>query len=238
LDKKKLAFAIGGLVIGFLPTFFLTRGYNRTAGLTSADSGAPSAGVSGAGDTSSPGAMVASVRETMERAKNNPNDFDAQIEAARTELKIQRFDGAIDYLKKAYQIDPKNLMASANIANLYFQQKNYLEAEKWYRIALQIKPDEAELLTELAATFIERDPPDPDKAIQSLQFALKIDPKSTHTLTHLTEAYLEKSDAKAAEETLARIRELDPKDEDIATLQTKVDELKAGKRITLDKDGR
>lgn len=176
---------------------------------------------------------MANVQATIKKAKDNPGDPQAQIEAAKMEYQIGRIKEAIDYLKQANKDEPNDLNTTAIIASLYFNQKDFANAEDWYKRALQIKPDEPELLTELGATFIERNPPDPDKAIGSIQLALKINAKDTHALAHLTEAYLLKKDAKSAEDTLGRIKEAEPNNQVISTLQAQIDALKSGKQVVL-----
>ena len=177
--------------------------------------------------------MMANVQATMKKAKDNPGDTQAQIDAAKMEYQIGRTKEAIDFLKQANQDDPKDLSTIEIIASLYFDEKDYTSAEDWFKRALMIKPDEPELLTELGATFIERSPPDPDKAIGSIQLALKINPKDAHALAHLTEAYLLKKDTKSAEDTLSRIKDADPSNKMISALQEQIDSLKSGKQVVI-----
>lgn len=219
MDSKKLLFGLVGLAAGFMISFSWTRSYNASkAG--PAPSQAPS------------GAPMASVREIIERAKNNPNDFEAQVAAAEQFLQINRIEGVIEYLSRAYSIDPKKATEREipqAIGQWYYEQKNYAEAEKWFRRALEYKPDDAQVLIELGATFIERDPPDPDKAIQYLGSALRLNPKDSHALTHLVEAHLKKKDLKGAEEALSRLKEADSKNENIASLQNQIEALRSAK---------
>ena len=60
------------------------------------------------------------------------------------------------------------------------KQKKYEEAEKWLNKAIEAEPNDPEAHVILAETFIKRQPPQPDKAIQELQRATKIDAKSAH----------------------------------------------------------
>jgi Flp pilus assembly protein TadD len=80
---------------------------------------------------------------------------------------------------------------------------------------------------------MQRQPPQPDKAIQELQKATRINPKDAHAVAHLVEAYALKKDAKSAEETLNQLKALEPTNNRIAVLQTLLADVKAGKPITL-----
>jgi tetratricopeptide (TPR) repeat protein len=225
--NKKIMVGSAGLVLGFIVSFLATREINRSgAGAVGAVASSPT--VSTGGEQ----AMMGQVRETIERAKNNPNDFSAQIAAARVYDQIGRTGETVEFLKRAYEINPteaNKLNIPPYIAQYYFDQKNYVEAEAWFRRALEGKPDDPDLLTEIGATFIERQPPDPDKAIQYIQSALKINPKDSHALRHLVEAYLRKKDARMAEEALNRLKEAEPNNQAISALQSQIEALKTSR---------
>jgi tetratricopeptide (TPR) repeat protein len=229
--KRQYVVGAIALLIAFWASFFWTRNVNKN-GISASPS--RSGGVPGqAAGVGGQQAAMGDVQATIKKAKDNPGDPQAQIDAAKMEYQINRIPEAIEYLKQAHKDDPKDLNTTAIIASLYFDQKNYAESENWYKQALEIKPDEPELLTELGATYIERNPPEPDKAIGSIQAALKINPKDTHALAHLTEAYLLKKDAHSAEDALGRIKDAEPSNQMIATLQAQIDALKSGKQVVL-----
>jgi tetratricopeptide (TPR) repeat protein len=235
VDKNKLLFGLIGLTFGFIISFFVTRYINENYIPPAAASqpGGQMSGASGASGTQG----APPVQAVLEKARNNPGDFKAQVEAAQSYYQIGMFPEAIEYLKKAQQIDPKHLAVTATIANLYFDAKNYAEAEAWYRRAAEIKPDEAGIYVEIAATLIQRDQPNPDKAIQEIERALKIDPKDTHALEHLIEAHLLKKDARSAEEVLGRLKQAEPDNRRIPALEGLIADLKAGRPVTIPKEG-
>jgi len=231
VNKNKYLFGLIGLTAGFLISFFWTQSYNKSTAVT-----APGSTGGAAGGQPNQQAMMANVSATLEKAKNNPKDFEAQVDAARTFFQIGRIAEAIEYLKKAHEIKPDDINVTANIGILYSEQKNFAEAEKYFRRAIEISPDEAELYVELGATFIQREPAEPDKAVEELQRALKIEPKNSHALGHLIEAYLLKKDARLAEETLARLRDAEPTSQKISSYQTLISDVKAGRAITVPKE--
>jgi tetratricopeptide (TPR) repeat protein len=225
--NKKIMVGSAGLVLGFIASFIATREINRSG--AGAVSSAPNAMRSAPAASPSEQAMMGQVRETIERARNNPNDFNAQIAAARVYDQIGRTAETVEFLKRAYEINPaeaSKLNITPYIAQYYFDQKNFAEAEAWFRRALENNPDDPDLLTEIGATFIERQPPDPDRAIQYIQSALKINPKDSHALRHLVEAYLRKKDARMAEEALNRLKEAEPSNQAISALQNQIEAIK------------
>ncbi len=236
VERNKYLFGLLGLIFGITLGFFGTRYINQSAAGTTP--GTQATGAMGAGGQGGQGgqgqeAQMASVRDTIEKAKKNPDDFDAQLGAAKTYFQIGRTTEAIEYLEKAYKIQPDNINVTANLGILHSEEKNYPEAEKWFRRALELDPQEDELYVELGATFIQRKPPEPDKAIEEIDRALKIKPKNGHALGHLIEAYILKKDAQMAENTLNRLKEAEPNNDRISIYQNLVSDLKAGKAVTL-----
>lgn len=235
MNKNKYLIGLIGLALGFIISFFLTQNYNKSNAAPAA-AGMPSGMAGGAGGQQ---AMMGQVAGVIEKAKNGPNDFQAQVEAAKVFNQIGRVAETVDYLKRAYAIDAtkfNELGAAGFLGQYYFEQKDYAEAETWFNRAIKADPKEADLYVALAETYVQRDPPQPDQAIVQLQQALGVDPKNGHALGHLVEAYALKKDARGAEETVKRLKETDPTNKRISVLETLVADLKAGKAVTIPKE--
>ena len=243
VDKNKYLVGFICLVIGFMVSYFWTSNYNKSNAPVAA-SGQP-AGMPGAGGAPNQQAMMAQVQQGIERAKSNPKDFQAQIAAARLFAQVGRDAETVEYLEKAYTINPAefikqsktDLEGALGFMGLYHaEQKKYEEAETWFDRALEANPNDSRVRVELATTFIQRQPPAPDKAIQELQLALKSNAKDAHALGHLIEAYALKKDARGAEEALNNLKAADPANQRLASLQNLVADLKAGKPVSLPKE--
>jgi len=236
--NKKLIIGASGLILGFAAGFFYTKSLNESGAGQVGAAGVKAAGPNAA-EGGNPQAMMANVKETIERAKNNPNDFNAQVDAARIYNQVGRVPETIEYLKKAYDLNKTEAGKqgiTSYVGQYYADQKNYDEAEKWYQRSLEANPDDRDVKIELAATFIDREPPQADRAIQNLQAVLKSNPKDAHALTHMVQAYLLKKDARSAEDTLARLKEAEPGNNMISKLQTEVESLKAGRPVAIPKE--
>lgn len=238
MNKNKYLIGLIGLALGFIFSFFLTQNYNKSNAAPAA-AGLPSSIASGAGAAGSQQAMMGQVAQVIEKAKNGPNDFQAQVDAAKVFNQIGRIAETVDYLKRAHAIDATKfdaLGAAGFLGQYYFDQKDYAEAETWFNRAIKADPNEADLYVALAETYVQRDPPKPDQAIVQLQQALGVDPKNGHALGHLVEAYTLKKDVRGAEETVKRLKETDPTNKRISVLETLVADLKAGKAVTIPKE--
>lgn len=237
--NKYLVAAIG-LAIGFGISFFWTQSFNKnnaTPATTTASSGMPGAG--GGGGAGGQQASMAQVQQVIEKAKSNPDDFQAQVEAAKIFNSIGRMAETADYLKKAYAIDAakfNELGAAGFLGQYYFDQKDYAESETWFNRAIKAEPNEPDLYVALAETYVQREPPQPDQAVTQLQQALKIDAKNGHALGHLVEAYALKKDARGAEETLNQLKQTEPTNQRLPVLETIIADLKAGKPVSIPKE--
>jgi tetratricopeptide (TPR) repeat protein len=238
VNRNKYLIGFIGLAVGFIVSFFLTQNYNKS-NAAPGSAGTPSGMSSGAGGAGGQQAMMGQVAGIIEKAKNSPNDFQAQVEAARAFNQIGRIAETADYLKKAYAIDAakfNELGAAGFLGQYYFEQKDYAESETWFNRAIKADPKETDLYVALAETYVQREPPQPDQAIAQLQQALGVDPKNAHALGHLVEAYALKKDPRGAEETVKRLKEADPTNQRISVLETLVTDLKAGKPVTIPKE--
>jgi len=239
VNKNKYLVAAIGVAIGFIISFFLTQNYNKNNAAPAASAAAQgtAGAASGAGGQQ---AMMGQVQQVIERAKNSPNDFQAQVQAAGVFSQIGREKETAEYLEKAYALDPTKFEqlegASAFLGEYYLRQKHYREAETWLSRATKEEPNDSDSYVRLAEVFVEREPPQPDQAIVQLQQSLKVDPKNGHALEHLVEAYALKKDARGAEDALNRLKETDPTNKRISVLGTLVADLKAGKPVTIPKE--
>jgi tetratricopeptide (TPR) repeat protein len=236
--NRKYLFGIIGLAFGIAISFYMTRDFNaKNATVTPTTTG----GMAGSTETGAGGqkAAMGEVAATIEKAKNNPKDYEAQVAAARVFYQINRFAEAVEYLEKAYAINPTEIAkagALGFIGQYYFDQKKYAEAEEWLNKAIAADPKDADVHVILAETFMQRQPPQPDKAIQDLQKAIQLNPKNAHAFGHMVEAYALKKDAKLAEDALNKLKEVEPTNNRISVLQTLIADVKAGKPITLPKE--
>src|SRR5688500_2334310 len=182
MTKENILFAIIGLLAGFMVGFFFTNSVNQSALTTPTQTTAASNQQLGnlpAGHPSVPGGggggAGPEVQAAIDRATQNPNDFDAQLKAAELYYQIQRFDDAIGFLQKASELQPENYQVMVTLANVNFDAGRYDEAEKKYARALAKKPDDLNVRTDLGLTFMFRNPPDNDRAIQEFKRVLEAD---------------------------------------------------------------
>jgi tetratricopeptide (TPR) repeat protein len=228
MTKDNILFGIVGLLLGLIIGFLFTNSINQRMAATGSitapvtqnantlPAGHPDIGSSKGAPA---GGVQPEVQAAIDDARKQPDNFDAQVKAADLYNQIERFDGAIEFLKRANQLKPDNYEVVVHLGNANFDSDHYQEAEKWYMAALAKKPDDINVRTDLGLTFIFREPPNYDRAIQEFQRSLETDPNHIQTLQNLTVAYTKKGDAAKANATLAKLAGVDASNEAIPKLR-------------------
>jgi tetratricopeptide (TPR) repeat protein len=230
MTKENILFIIIGLLGGFMIGFFFANSVNQGS-LTPAAAvqpGMPQSAGMPAGHPAIPGAQggaIPEVQAAIDKAKQNPNDFESQMKAAELYYQIQRFDGAIEFLKRANELQPDNYDVLVNLGNSYFDASRYDDAEKTYSKALEKKPEDLNVRTDMGLTFLFRDPPNYDRAITEFKRVLDNDPVQVQALQNLTVAYTKKSDKTSATATLTKLEQADPTNEAIPKLRTELEKI-------------
>jgi tetratricopeptide (TPR) repeat protein len=223
MQKEKLLFGIGGLFIGAIIGFMLANSLNRynvqyqpaagqTAGTNSNMALPPDhpAIGTGTGGSNPGGGAVPEVAAAIEKARQNPQDYEAQMTAADLYYQIQRFPDAAKFYEAANKIKPEDPEPIIKLGNALFDAEQYEQAEKWYVKALQKRPKDTNVRTDLGLTFFLREPRDLDRAIKEYQGSLAIDPNHEMTLQNLAVAYREKGDKENEAKTVEKLKSVNP----------------------------
>jgi Flp pilus assembly protein TadD len=179
MSRENLLFAIIGILLGFIVGFMFASSMSQKSAMpqATASSQIPSDHPPvGAQNAPNPEAMRAEVTAWIEQARNEPQNFDAQVKAAELYYQIQRYDQAIEYLLKANQIKPTDQRTVALLGMVNLDAGHFDNAEKWYRVAMEMKSDDVMVLAGLAAVTLEKgDAKAAEDAIAQLE---KVSPNS------------------------------------------------------------
>jgi Flp pilus assembly protein TadD len=182
MTRENLLFAIIGILFGFIVGFMFASSMSQKQAVATVTPGAsqslpsdhPPVGAQNA--TGNPAGMRQEVSESIEQARKDPKNFDAQLKAGELFYQIQRYDQAIEFWGKANELKPNEyrpviLLGMANLDAGHFEV-----AEKWYRAALKIQQDDVVALHGVtAATLARGDAKAAEDAIAKLE---KVDPSS------------------------------------------------------------
>lgn len=158
MNRENLLFAVIGILLGFIVGFMFASSMSQKmvqsqTASQNLPSDHPPVGAQNAGGD--PAAQREQVMAQIEKARNEPKNFDAQMTAAQLYYQIQRYDQAIEFLLKANQLKPTDYDAVSALAVVNLDAGHYDQAERWYRAALKMKPDDERALAGLAASTLQ-----------------------------------------------------------------------------------
>jgi tetratricopeptide (TPR) repeat protein len=215
-------FGVIGLFVGAIIGFVFANSVNRSAleatvptgnsVLASRDNPAlppdhPPLGPDAGG---SPGGAIPQVTAAIEKARNEPQNYESQMTAGDLYYQIQRFADAAKFFEAANKLRPAEAEPMIKAGNAYFDSEQYTEAEKWYVRALEKTPKDLAVRTDLGLTFFLREPRDLDRAIKEFKAALAIDPRHEIALQNLALAYRESGDDANYQKTVETLRSVNP----------------------------
>lgn len=214
MQKNTFFGLIIGLALGLIVGFFAANTINRNSiNQPITEQNAPQTNVpsqqSVAVQTSQKAPMP-QIEETLSKAENEPENFDAQVKAGDMHAQIQRFDKAVEYYEKAHKINPNDYQTIVKIGNSYFDGKQFENAEKWYLLALEKNPDDVNVRTDLGVSFVERASPDLERATREFETSLQKNPKHEPTIYNLGIAHFKKGNLDEAQKALQKLEEINP----------------------------
>ena len=236
-------FGVIGLLLGLIVGFIATNWMNRSA-LSAAPTAVPAAGPldanantsqlppnhppigsNGGDQAGTGGGPLPQVQAAIDKAKQNPQDYEAQMTAGDLYYQIQRFEEAAKFYEAAIKIKPgdKEAMDKAGIA--YFDQgasassngddetatRNFVAAKKWYQQVLAKDPKNADVMADLGFTYMLAKPSDVERGMKECKAAFAIDPKRDRALQCLAQGYKLQGDTANYQKTLDEIRVLNPR---------------------------
>ena len=180
MTRENLLFAIIGILAGFIVGFLFASSMNQRQMSASMNTSQnlpanhpPVSGSSGGGDSQQ---TFADVQASMKKARDEPQNFEAQVAAARLEYQIQRFDEAIGFLLKANQLKPDDYETIANLGMVNLDAGHYDQSIKWYKAALMKKADDVTVIDGLCAAALGAgDAKEAESCIARLE---KLDPQN------------------------------------------------------------
>ncbi|HEY0100125.1 MAG TPA: tetratricopeptide repeat protein, partial [Pyrinomonadaceae bacterium] len=167
--------------------------------------------------------LATAAQAAVKAARENPSDYEAQMNAARASFETNRLDDVLEFLLSANKLQPGNLEPVIALGNVNYDTGNYLAAEKWYTAALAKTPDDINVRTDLGLTFLLRTPPDNERALAEFRRSLAIDPKHEPTLQNMVVALTRKGDKMEARATLAKLESVNPENPALPQLRSGLD---------------
>ena len=170
-----------------------------------------------------PEQLRAAAEEAAKRARDNQNDYGAQMDAAETAYRAERFDDSLGFLLRANELQPDNLNPVVALGHVNADAGNYKAAEKWFTAALAKSPGDADVRADLGRVLILQNPPEYDRAISELRRALEGNERHEPSLQFLTFALAQKKEIAEARAALARLEQANPGNQVIPRLREEIE---------------
>lgn len=118
------------------------------------------------------------------------------------------YDKAIDYLKEAIELNPRNDIAWNNLGFSYYRKGDHDKALEYYRKAIELNPKNDSAWNNLGLIYL--DMKDYDNAIKYFREAIELSPKDDFAWNNLGWAYFYKEDYDKAIEYGSKAVEINP----------------------------
>ncbi len=94
------------------------------------------------------------VKAVIDKARANPNDADAQVEAAIQFIQIERPQEALPFLEQARKVKPNDSHVSAGFGFAYFMLGQYDQATEWLKRSREQGADDPSVTSLLIGSYI------------------------------------------------------------------------------------
>lgn len=234
MEKNTILIAIAAALAGFIGGFLFANSLNRSE-MNAIRSQAPA---TVAANTAQPqnadGETLsdAEIQAKIDEADKNADNFTFQKNLG---IGLYRYGSmknapkivseAARILIRANTLNPKDYEVLVALGNAQFDvgffnkdAAAFAQARTTYGKALEQKPDDLDVQTDLGLTYFLQEPPDNAKAASTLEKVLAADPKHTRSMQFLVQTYTKQGKLDDAEKMLAKLKQLEPNNAQLGDL--------------------
>ncbi len=231
--------ALSGLIGGFLLANSMNRSeMNAVRSQAVAPAGNSAQPVKTTDDTLSPAEIKAKIDEADQNADNF--GFQKNLGIGLYRYAAMKQDEAImveaeRILTRASRLGVKDFDVLVALGNAefdlgFFRKENagFERARATYTKALEVKPSDLDVQTDLGLTYFLTEPADNAKAAATLEKVIAADPKHSRSMQFLVQSYVKLGRIADAEKTLAKLKEIEPANAQLSELTSQVANAKGG----------
>jgi tetratricopeptide (TPR) repeat protein len=180
------------------------------------------------------------IRKKITEADSNPQNLEFQkslgmalYQYANLKNDVALLDDVSRLLTRANSIENSDLELIATLGNLNFDMavakgdnKSFSESRKFYEKALKIKPDNVEIRTNLASSYLLQSPSEVEKAIEEFKKTLEINQEFETALAGIIQAFIMQNNTSEADKYLGKLKSLNSGNASISDFEKQISELK------------
>lgn len=231
--------ALGGLIGGFLLANSMNRSEMNALRSHAVAPASNSAQPTKANDdTLSPVEIKSKIDEADQNADNFA--FQKNLGIGLYRYAAMKQDAAImveaeRILTRAARLDVKDFDVLVALGNAefdlgFFKKENagFERARATYTKALEVKPNDLDVQTDLGLTYFLTEPSDYAKTAVTLEKVIAADPKHSRSMQFLVQSYTKLGRIADAEKTLAKLKEIEPTNPQLSDLTSQIANAKGG----------
>ncbi len=244
MNKNTVLFVIIAALGGFIGGFFLANSINRSA-LSEIRPENQKPGNSSSNNkpaTGNPELTSEEIKAKIAEADKNPGNFEFQkdLGTGLYQYAVINKDNSLladsaRILERARSLNPKDFDVLVALGNARFDigfaendLASFQTARDIYTKALEVKPGDANVMTDYGISYFVQEPPAYDKAAAALQKVLDADPKQPRALQFMIRTLSKQNRFDEAEKALAKLSAIDPANEAVAELRSQIAKDKGG----------
>lgn len=161
------------------------------------------------------------VRLLLKELQKSSNSVSINLTLSQVYVQRRRFEDALGVLNAALASAPRNAEVRFRIGVVKYFQNEIPEAAEYFQQTLQLKPDHALAVYNLAQCFVQLD--DQRGAIDAFEATLRISPDQNLARFHLAKLLIEQQRPEDAREHLRRVLDNSPDNADAKDLLRQID---------------
>ncbi len=180
------------------------------------------------------------IREKIAEADRNPKNFAFQKKlglalyryaAMKQDAELLVEVGRI--LTRAFESNRQDYDVAVTLGNIFFDigyfkkdDEQFQKAREFYQTALEQRPNDADVRTDLGLTYFLINPPENDAAISEFQKSLQINPKHEKTLQVMAQLLLSQNKTEEAEKYIVRLKNVNSNNQFLPELESQISQIK------------
>ncbi|MCX6740056.1 MAG: tetratricopeptide repeat protein [Candidatus Parcubacteria bacterium] len=145
------------------------------------------------------------------------------LDEGKSLMKNENFEEAEKKIIEVLALDPKNLKAYHELGDLYYLQKQFVEAEATFKHILKINKTDDQAYFKLAEVYEKMEKP--ESVVENLVKALELVPNSPKYLDLLLTNSIILKNKELAVETLEKLKSVNPENAKIAEFEQQLKEI-------------